>query len=188
MLIVRLFYEFFKIGLFAVGGGMATLPFLYNLAGTHPDWFNTSQLMDMVAVSESTPGPMGVNMSTYVGFTTGGIFGGICATLGLVIPSIIVILIVAKILNKAKDNPTVQKVIYGIRPASMGLIAGAAVLVMKEALINIDLFKQTGNITDLFEIKSIIFAVILYILMVKYKKHPIMYVVFSAVIGCIIKF
>ena len=143
MLIVRLFYEFFKIGLFAVGGGMATLPFLYNLAGTHPDWFNTSQLMDMVAVSESTPGPMGVNMSTYVGFTTGGVFGGVCATLGLVIPSIIVILIVAKILNKVKDNPTVQKVIYGIRPASMGL---------------------------------------------KYKKHPIMYVAFSAVIGCIIKF
>lgn len=136
------------------------------MAGTHPDWFNTSQLMDMVAVSESTPGPMGVNMSTYVGFTTGGIFGGVCATLGLVIPSIIVILIVAKILNKVKDNPTVQKVIYGIRPASMGLIAGAAVLVMKEALINVDLFKQTGNITDLFEIKSIIFAVILYILMV----------------------
>ena len=94
MLIVRLFYEFFKIGLFAIGGGMATLPFLYNLAGTHPDWFNTSQLMDMVAVSESTPGPMGVNMSTYVGFTTGGVFGGVCATLGLVIPSIIVILIV----------------------------------------------------------------------------------------------
>ena len=188
MLIVRLFYEFFKIGLFAIGGGMATLPFLYNLAGTHPDWFNTSQLMDMVAVSESTPGPMGVNMSTYVGFTTGGIFGGVCATLGLVIPSIIVILIVAKILNKVKDNPTVQKVIYGIRPASMGLIAGAAVLVMKEALINVDLFKQTGNITDLFEIKSIIFAVILYILMVKYKKHPIIYVAFSAVIGCIIKF
>ena len=178
MLIVRLFYEFFKIGLFAIGGGMATLPFLYNLAGTHPDWFNTSQLMDMVAVSESTPGPMGVNMSTYVGFTTGGVFGGVCATLGLVIPSIIVILIVAKILNKVKDNPTVQKVIYGIRPASMGLIAGAAVLVMKEALINV----------DLFEIKSIIFAVILYILMVKYKKHPIMYVAFSAVIGCIIKF
>ena len=180
MLIVKLFYEFFKIGLFAIGGGMATLPFLYNLAGTHPDWFSTSQLMDMVAVSESTPGPMGVNMSTYVGFTT----GGVC----LVIPSIIVILIVAKILDKAKDNPTVQKVIYGIRPASMGLIAGAAVLVMKEALINVDLFKQTGNVTDLFEIKSIIFAVILYILMVKYKKHPIMYIAFSAVIGCIIKF
>lgn len=188
MLIVRLFYEFFKIGLFAIGGGMATLPFLYNLAGTHPDWFNTSQLMDMVAVSESTPGPMGVNMSTYVGFTTGGIFGGVCATLGLVIPSIIVILIVAKILNKVKDNPTVQKVIYGIRPASMGLIAGAAVLVMKEALINIDLFKQTGNIFDLFEIKSLIFAVILYIGMVKFKKHPIIYVAISALVGCIVKF
>ena len=172
MLIVKLFYEFFKIGLFAIGGGMPTLPSLYNLARPHPDWFSTSQLMDMVAVSESTPGPMGVNMSTYVGFTTGGVFGGICATVGLVIPSIIVILIVAKILDKAKDNPTVQKVIYGIRPASMGLIAGAAVLVMKEALINVDLFKQTGNVTDLFEIKSIIFAVILYILMVKYKKTP----------------
>lgn len=121
MLIVRLFYEFFKIGLFAIGGGMATLPFLYNLAGTHPDWFNTSQLMDMVAVSESTPGPMGVNMSTYVGFTTGGVFGGVCATLGLVIPSIIVILIVAKILNKVKTIPQYKRLYMVLDQHQWGL-------------------------------------------------------------------
>ena len=185
---IQLFLTFIKIGAFTFGGGYAMLPLIQKEIVEKKHWITDNDILEIVAISESTPGPMGVNMSTYVGFTTGGVFGGVCATLGLVIPSIIVILIVAKILNKVKDNPTVQKVIYGIRPASMGLIAGAAVLVMKEALINVDLFKQTGNITDLFEIKSIIFAVILYILMVKYKKHPIMYVAFSAVIGCIIKF
>lgn len=188
MLYLTLFYEFFKIGLFAIGGGLATLPFLYNLAAVHTDWYSTSQLMDMVAVSESTPGPLGVNMSTYVGFTTGGILGGICSTIGLVVPSIIIILIVAKILDKVKDSPVVQKIIYGIRPASMGLIAGAGLLVMKEALVNIDLFAQTGAITDLFKFKSIFFAVILYIGIAKFKKHPIIYIGISALIGCFIKF
>lgn len=188
MIFVKLFYEFFKIGLFAIGGGMATLPFLYNLAAKYPDWYNTSQLMDMVAVSESTPGPLGINMSTYVGFTTGGVFGGVCSTLGLVVPSIIIILIVAKILDKVKDSPVVQKVIYGIRPASMGLIAAAAILVMKEALLNIELFKQTGTIIDLFRVKSVIFAVVLYLAIVKFKKHPIVYIAISALVGCIIKF
>ena len=108
MLLLTLFFEFFKTGLFAVGGGMATLPFLYDMSARHPDWFTTSQLADMIAVSESTPGPIGVNMATYVGFETGGILGGLIATLGLVAPSIIVILIVARVLKQFRSNPIVE--------------------------------------------------------------------------------
>ena len=97
MIYLSLFWEFFKTGLFATGGGMATLPFLYRMSETK-GWFTAAQLADMVAVSESTPGPIGVNMATYVGFTTAGIPGSLIATIGLVTPSIIVILIIARIL------------------------------------------------------------------------------------------
>lgn len=188
MIYLRLIYEFFKIGLFAVGGGLATLPFLHQLSEKYPEWFSIGQLMDMVAVSESTPGPMGVNMSTYVGFTTGGVFGGICSTLGLIIPSIIIIIIVASIFEKFKNSKTVEKLFYGIRPASMGLIAAAGFLVIKEALLNIPLFTQSGNITDLFRLKSILFAIILYAAFVKFNKHPIFYIAAAALAGIIIRF
>ena len=98
MLYLRLFWEFFKTGLFAVGGGLATLPFLQDMSG-RTGWFTHAQLADMLAVSESTPGPIGVNMATYVGFTTGGVGGALVATLGLVTPSVIVILIVAAVIT-----------------------------------------------------------------------------------------
>ena len=107
MLYLRLFYEFFKTGLFAVGGGMATLPFLYDMADS-TGWFTHGQLADMVAVSESTPGPIGVNMATYVGFTAGGIPGAVIATIGEVTPSIIVILIVAAMLTKFRNSKYVE--------------------------------------------------------------------------------
>ena len=103
MIYLLLFWEFFKTGLLAVGGGLATLPFLSNMADT-TGWFTHSQLADMVAVSESTPGPMGVNMATYVGYTTAGIPGALIATLGLITPSIIVILIIAGFLKSFRDN------------------------------------------------------------------------------------
>ena len=90
MIYLQLFYEFFKIGLFAIGGGLATLPFLYNLSDKTA-WFTHAQLADMIAVSESTPGAIGVNMATYVGYQTVGFFGGVIATIGLVFPSIIII-------------------------------------------------------------------------------------------------
>lgn len=188
MIYLTLFFEFFKIGLFAVGGGLATLPFLQNLSYQHPDWFSISELMNMVAVSESTPGPMGVNMSTYVGFKTAGVLGGICSTLGLVTPSVIIIITIAYFFNKFKNSPVVEKVFYGIRPASIGLIAAAGFLVMKEALIDITAFNESGNIIDLFKIKSIIFAVILYLAFVKFKKHPVIYIAAAAVVGIILKF
>ena len=112
MLYLQLFWEFFKTGLFAVGGGLATLPFLQDMSD-RTGWFTHAQLADMLAVSESTPGPIGVNMATYVGFSTGGVGGALIATLGLITPSVIVILIVAAFLKAFRDSKWVSV----LRPA-----------------------------------------------------------------------
>ena len=128
MIYLQLFYEFFKTGLFAVGGGLATLPFLYDMAD-RTGWFTRPQLADMLAVSESTPGPIGVNMATYVGFVTRGIPGAIISTLGLVTPSVIVILIIAAFLKAFRHNRYVEAAFYGLRPASTAMVA-AVILVL----------------------------------------------------------
>ena len=191
MLYLRLFWEFFKTGLFAVGGGMATLPFLYDMAGK-TGWFTAAQLADMVAVSESTPGPIGVNMATYVGFATAGVAGAVIATLGLVTPSVIVILIVARILHQFRQNRYVDAAFYGLRPCSVGLIAAAGMLVVKIALFDFDLFQKTGILLDLFRPKALLLAALLLVLTrwVKQTKklHPIVFILGSAVIGVLLKF
>lgn len=191
-LLLTLFYEFFKTGLFAVGGGMATLPFLYDMSARHPDWFSTSQLADMIAVSESTPGPIGVNMATYVGFHTAGIFGGLVATLGLAAPSVIVILIVARVLKQFRDNRYVDAAFYGLRPCSVGLIAAAGILVVKIAMFNFDAYAASGSLPDLFNFKALILAAVLLVLTrgVKATKklHPIVFILGSALAGIAFSF
>lgn len=124
MIYLTLFYEFFKIGLFAVGGGMATLPFLMDLTDKY-NWYSTSELTNMIAISESTPGPVGVNMATYAGYQAAGIGGAVVATVSLVLPALIIIVIVARFMKKFYDNPTVQAAFYGIRPAVAAAIAFA---------------------------------------------------------------
>ena len=124
MILLRLFWEFFKTGLFSVGGGLATLPFIYNISDK-TSWFTHQQIADMIAVAESTPGPIGINTATYVGYTTAGVIGALIATLGIIMPDIIVILIIARFLQKFRDSQAVQDVFYGLRPASTALIAAA---------------------------------------------------------------
>lgn len=192
MIYILLFIEYFKVGLFAVGGGLATLPFLYELIDKY-HWFTVSDLTNMIAVSESTPGPIGVNMSTYAGYMAAGSFpncilGALFAVFGLVTPSVIVILIVSHYFERFKNSPLVQKVFYGLRPASMGLIAAAGFSVVKTSLLNIDLFKQTGSALSLFNIKAIIFAALLYAAVVRFNKHPVVYIAAAAAAGVIIKF
>ena len=191
MLYLRLFYEFFKTGLFAVGGGMATLPFLYSMSDS-TGWFTHAQLADMIAVSESTPGPIGVNMSTYVGFSAAGIPGAIVATIGLITPSIIVILIIAKVLAAFRQNKYVDAAFYGLRPCSVGLIAAAGLLVVKIALFDFDLYKQSGVLMDLFNWKAILLAAAL-IVLTRYVKplkklHPVFFILGSAALGALFAF
>lgn len=191
MIYLSLFWEFFKTGLFSVGGGMATLPFLYHMSETK-GWFTAAQLADMVAISESTPGPIGVNMATFVGFTTGGIPGSVVATLGLVAPSVVIILIIARILEKFRSNKTVDAAFYGLRPCSIGLIAAAGLLVVKIALFNLDLYEQTHVLTDALNLKAILLTVILLVatrcIKPLKKLHPIFFILASAVVGILFRF
>ena len=191
MILLRLFYEFFKTGLFALGGGMATIPFLYSMADK-TGWFTYDNLADMIAISESTPGPMGVNMATYVGFTSAGIPGAIIATLGLITPSVIVILIIAKFLSNFSDNRFVKAAFHTIRPASTALIAAAGFLVLRLSLLNIDAYRAGGGIWSLFNFKSIILAVVVFVLTnfvkpVK-KLHPVVFIALSAIAGIVFSF
>ena len=181
MLIFRLFWEFFKTGLFAIGGGLATLPFLYDMQAA-TGWFTLDDISNMIAISESTPGPMGINMATYTGFTSMGVLGGIAAVAGLVTPSIIIIIIVSNILEKFKTN----NCMYGLRAASVGLISVAGLRVAEAAFLRSQLFAETGSLTDLFNIKAFIFGVVLYVVYKKTGKHPIIYILASGVIGVIL--
>ena len=187
MIYLKLFYEFFKIGLFAVGGGMATLPFLQRL-GESTGWFDNQLITDMVAISESTPGPIGINMATYVGYNVAGLFGGFMATLGETLPCIILVILFSKFLTKLSGNKYLDYAFYGMRPAVTGLIAAAAVSVMQVAVFNTELYKQTGAIVDLADPKKIIYFALVFWAIKKFKKHPVMYIGISAVIGLIFAF
>ena len=191
MILLRLFFEFFKTGLFAVGGGMATLPFMYDIAD-RTGWFTHEMLADMIAVSESTPGPIGVNMATYVGYATAGIPGSVIATLGLITPSVMIILLIARALKAFRDNPTVDAGFYGLRPCSVGLIAAAGVLVVRLALLDTARYAATGVLTDLFNCNALLLAAVLFVCTRYVKKlkglHPIVFILGSAVVGIAFSF
>ena len=201
MIYLQLFWEFFKTGLFAVGGGMATLPFLQNIGET-TGWYTYTDLMNMLAVSESTPGPVGINMATYVGFVMGGIPGAVVATLGEIAPSIIIILIIAAMLRRFQDSKYVAGALYGLRPASTGLIAAACAGVMLEVLTTIRTVTGEGSLvtgfvwdggwSSLFRWKGLVLAVLLLVLTHKVKAveklHPIVLILASAVVGVIFQF
>ena len=192
MIYLQLFWEYFKAGLFAVGGGMATIPFLYELADS-TGWFTYEDLANMVAVGESTPGPIGVNMATYVGFVTGmndsgilgAILGAVTATLGLITPSVIIILIIAAVLNSFRNNPFVERAFYGLRPASTGLIAAAGIGVIVSNLF----YTSNGFTLASVNWKGWILAVVLWLLTNKVKQtkklHPILFIGVSALAGIV---
>ena len=176
----QLFFAFFKIGLFAFGGGLATLPFLYELA-EKTNWIDVSDISNMVAVSESTPGPLGVNMATYVGFLKEGVLGSIIATIGLITPSIIISIIIAKMLVKFKNSKAVKDIFYGLRAASSALIAAAGYSIFKLAFLN----SETGH----FFWQGGILAVVIALILFKFKKiHPVALIALSAIVGIIFKF
>lgn len=190
MLYLRLFLEFFKTGLFAIGGGMATIPFLYDMAEA-TGWFTEQDLANMIAVGESTPGPIGVNMATYVGYVTGSaqgglpgsILGAVIATLGLVTPSILVILVIAAFLKSFRDNRIVNNAFYGLRPASAGLIAAAGLGVVRSNLFFADVPFGLAAVNG----KGLVLAVVLWVLTNRVKQtknlHPIVFIAGAAVVG-----
>ena len=172
-----MFLEFFKTGLFAVGGGLATIPFLMDMSDKY-HWFSQSELANMIAVAESTPGPIGVNTATYAGVTTYGIIGGIIATLGLIIPSYIVIVIISKILEKFRENKLTQNLFYGLRPTVAGLITVAAY-----SLLQTTVFPEL-----VLNIKALVMLLVFTLLVLSYKKlNPIVVIILGAIIGILFK-
>lgn len=188
MIYLLLFINFFKTGLFSIGGGLATLPFLYEMSNrTH--WFSTSDIADMIAISESTPGAIGINMSTYTGFKTAGYPGGVLATVALATPSLIIILIISGFLQKFKESRHVQNALYGLRPASIAMITAAGLNVARVALINLDAFQASHNPADLFLWKAILLGIIIFGGQKLFPKiHPVAFIVFSAVVGVVFRF
>ena len=194
MILLQLFWEFFKTGLFAVGGGMATLPFLYDMS-TRTGWFTQAKLADMIAVSESTPGPIGVNMATYVGFETAGIPGAVIATMGFICPSIIIVLLIARVLKQFRSNKTVDAAFYGLRPCSIALIAAAGLLVARITFLNpeaLQLENKMAAFFGLFNWKAVVLAAVLLVATrgVKplKKMHPIVFIAVSAAVGILFSF
>lgn len=184
MELLTLCFEFFKTGLFAVGGGLATLPFLTQMQEKY-GWFTATDLANMIAVGESTPGPIGVNMATYVGYTTQGIPGGILATLSLVLPSLIIILIVASAMDRYQKSPLIQNMFAFMRPAVSGLIAAAGFSVLKIAL-----FREAETfLGSISWIAVALFAVLVTLTQLKkFKKlHPVVFIAVGAVVGILLK-
>ena len=187
MIYLQLFWEFLKIGLFAVGGGMATLPFLQDLA-EKTGWYSQSLITDMIAISESTPGPIGINMATYVGCNVAGFLGGVVATMGEILPAIVIVVTVSRYLEKFRGSKLVDAAFYALRPAVTGLIAAAGISVVQVAMLHFDLYRQTGVLMDAFDLKKIVFFVVAFAAIKKFKLHPVVYIACAAVVGILLSF
>lgn len=183
MIYLTLAYEFFKIGVFSIGGGMATLPFLIDLTEKY-DWFTASELANMVAISESTPGPVGINMATYAGYNAGGVPGAIVATLALTAPALIIIVLIARFLENFSENRTVKAVFYGIRPTVAALIGYAVWELLKIALVT-----ATGTVLKINYISLLICITFFILLQIKglNKLHPLIWIIAGAVVGIVLK-
>ncbi len=162
-----LFFEFFKIGLFALGGGLVTVPFLFDLSTRYP-WFTSEQLVNMIAVAESSPGPVGVNMATYAGFKAAGASGALTATFGLVLPSLVIIVIIAALLDKFRQTDFFQNLMYAVRPAVIALILNAGAELGRLALTNAE---------------AAVLCAIFWGAIHFFKLHPILYIVLGGILG-----
>ena len=168
MLLLKLFWEFFKTGLFALGGGMATVPFLFRM-GENTGWFDATALTDMIAVSESTPGPIGVNMATYVGYKVSGITGALVATLGLVLPSVIIIVLIAAFLDSYMEKPLVKSMFAILRPAATGMLCFAFLKLAQIAVA---------------DVKTVVCFILFTVCVFTLKKvHPVVWILAGALVG-----
>lgn len=166
MIYLNLFLQFFHIGLFSLGGGYATLPFLYHIAEVQK-WYTVQQLTDMIALSSITPGPVGVNVATFAGFVTSGIFGSLVATTAIILPSYVIVILVSKLLEQFKTNKNVKTAIYALKPAGCGLLAA----------VGIDMFVNNTNIFGM------ILLFVLFLISRKQKHDPLFYLGISALVG-----
>ncbi|MBQ2644024.1 chromate transporter [bacterium] len=167
---ILLFIEFFKIGILSLGGGYATIPFLYQLINDY-GWYTTQQLSDMIAISILTPGPVGINMATFAGYKTIGVSGAILASISLVIPSYIIVIVISKIMIKLKDNFYIKAILDILKPTGCGLLTVVGIKFCKD------------YITDIY---SLLLLTTLFIISYKFKKNPLYYFLIGGVSGILI--
>ena len=177
-----LYFEFFKTGLFAIGGGLATLPFLFQMADKY-EWLDNETVGNFLAIAQSAPGPIGVNMAAQTGFLAGGIAGSCIASLGLISPAIVIVIFVAMIFKSIKENKIMISVFSALRPASAGLIAAAGFGALKLALYN----QNAAFWYEILRIKEFVIFAIIFLAIIKLKLHPIIYIIAGAVVGIILK-
>ena len=177
--------EFFKIGLFSIGGGLATIPFLSEL-GNKYNWFTQKELVDMIAISESTPGPIGINMSTYVGYKVAGVLGSIIATLFEVMPALIIITIIAKMITRFNENTYFKKIMQWVRPCTVALIFVSFINIFSNSVIPINQINNLDAFKSGIDIRLIVIFIGIYILNKNTTFHPIIYIALSAIIGIIV--
>ena len=185
MIYWQIFISFFQAGLFAVGGGLATLPFFYAMSA-ETGWFTTTDIANMMAIAQSAPGPLGVNISTYAGYCITNPYGGIVATLSLTLPSLLCIISIHKIFMTNKNSQTLKDIFYGLNPASCALIAAAGIGVAKTTWIQQNIFENPSMLTNIFNIKTVLISAIVWIALRKLKKHPIWYIILSAIAGILL--
>jgi chromate transporter len=182
MSFAALFFAFFQIGLFSVGGGLATLPFLFKLADTY-DWLSPEDVGNILAVAQSSPGAIGNNMAAFIGFTGGGAGGAFAASLGLAAPSVIIILIVARVMSAFEENVLVKAVFSGLRPAAAGLLAFACLQALSVALCNPNAAHGYGYVRW----KETLLCAVVYVGLVKFRKlHPAVFIVLGGVAGVVL--
>ena len=179
-------FEYMKIGAVAIGGGYTVIPFLYYLVEKY-SWFDVSEITQMIAVSNLTPGPIGINMATFVGVKVGGIIGSLFTTVAFMIPSVIIICSLAKFLKKNKENKYINNIMYGLRPAAVALIGVAGLKIMNTTFFHFEKFKTSHNLFDIISLKALILLVIIMLIGLKLKKNPMILIVLAIVLGCFLK-
>ena len=186
MIYAQLFYEFFKIGLFNFGGGTTAIPFLQDMS-VRTGWFTLAQLTDFIAISESTQGPMAINMATYVGFETAGVLGSLCASLGVIFPALFIVTLMAKFLNKFRSNKYVEWAFYGLRPCVLALIATALYSIIQVTLFydGSSLSAMAGSVNFVAWFIFLLVFVLLQIKPIK-KIHPVAFLALSAILGILL--
>ena len=182
MILLNLFWTFFQVGILSFGGGYAALPIICEKVTSEKPWLTMEEFTDVVTISQMTPGPIGINAATFVGMRLQGILGGMCATLGFVAPACIIVTILAVIYKKYRKSDVMGGILTGLRPASVGLIASAALSIIVTAFFGTELFEINLKNTDFIAVGVCIAA---YILMKKVKKlsSPIAIIILSGVIG-----
>lgn len=185
MIYLLLYYEFFKIGLFAIGGGYTTIPFLYHISVKY-NWFSVTEITDMLAISQLTPGPVGINMATYAGYNTGGVLGAIIATVAIITPASIIVVLVSKALKKYQDNSYIKSIMYHLKAATVGLLLAALFQIFKTSVITDTHFDITQPFHSI-DIKALILLTIVFFATLKYQKNIILCLIVSGILGIIFK-